>query len=180
MDQNDAGGPNPHLGRRSGGYGQFDGGQAALPGSPSRRGGGAGSPELRIKDQREKHVLREAVAGLLPERLYHREKFAFMAPPAHADEEKLQKLDQLVAAHLSREAIETSGLLDPEGVAQLLTRHRNPETPAAEKVQLDAMVNHLLGVQILHKLFVQTDVPAQARQAADARGWHVSEPAQVF
>ena len=137
-------------------------------------------PELRIKDQREKHVLREAVAGLLPERLYHREKFAFMAPPAHADEEKLQKLDQLVAAHLSREAIETSGLLDPEGVAQLLERHRNPETPAAEKVQLDAMVNHLLGVQILHKLFVQTDVPAQARQAADARGWHVSEPAQVF
>ena len=137
-------------------------------------------PDLRIKDQREKHVLREAVAGLLPERLYHREKFAFMAPPAHADEEKLQKLDQLVAAHLSREAIETCGLLDPEGVAQLLERHRNPETPAAEKVQLDAMVNHLLGVQILHKLFVQTDVPAQARQAADARGWHVSEPAQVF
>ena len=137
-------------------------------------------PDLRIKDQREKHVLREAVAGLLPERLYHREKFAFMAPPAHADEEKLHKLDQLVAAHLSREAIETCGLLDPEGVAQLLERHRNPETPAAEKVQLDAMVNHLLGVQILHKLFVQTDVPAQARQAADARGWHVSEPAQVF
>ena len=137
-------------------------------------------PELRIKDQREKHVLREAVAGLLPERLYHREKFAFMAPPAHADEEKLQKLDQLVATHLSREAIETCGLLDPEGVEQLLERHRNPETPAAEKVQLDAMVNHLLGVQILHKLFVQTDVPAQARQAAEARGWHVSEPAQVF
>ena len=125
-------------------------------------------------------MLREAVAGLLPERLYHREKFAFMAPPAHADEEKLQKLDQLVAAHLSREAIETCGLLDPEGVEQLLARHRNPDTPAAEKVQLDAMVNHLLGVQILHKLFVQTDVPAQARQAADARGWHVSEPAQVF
>ena len=137
-------------------------------------------PELRIKDQREKHVLREAVAGLLPERLYHREKFAFMAPPAHADDAKLQKLDQLVAAHLSREAIETCGLLDPAGVEQLLERHRNPETPAAERVQLDAMVNHLLGVQILHKLFVQTDVPAQARQAADARGWHVREPVQVF
>jgi asparagine synthase (glutamine-hydrolysing) len=137
-------------------------------------------PELRIKDQREKHVLREAVAGLLPERLYHREKFAFMAPPAHADDDKLQKLDQLVQAHLSQEAIEACGLLDPEGVQELLKRHRSAETPAHERVQLDAMVNHLLGVQILHKLFVQTDVPAQAQQAADARGWHVREPAQVF
>ena len=137
-------------------------------------------PELRIKDQREKHVLREAVAGLLPERLYHREKFAFMAPPAHADDEKLQKLDQLVEMHLSQEAIEACGLLDPEGVQQLLERHRNAETPAYERVQLDAMVNHLLGVQILHKLFVQTDVPSQARQAADARGWQVREPAKVF
>ena len=137
-------------------------------------------PELRIKDQREKHVLREAVAGLLPERLYHREKFAFMAPPAHADDEKLQKLDQLVQMHLSQESIEACGLLDPEGVQQLLERHRNAETPAHERVQLDAMVNHLLGVQILHKLFVQTDVPSQARQAADARGWQVREPAKVF
>ena len=39
-------------------------------------------PELRIKDQREKHVPREAVAGLLPERLYHREKFALMTDPS--------------------------------------------------------------------------------------------------
>lgn len=35
----------------------------------------------RIRERREKHVLREAMKGLLPKVLYEREKFAFMAPP---------------------------------------------------------------------------------------------------
>ncbi|RPF77077.1 MAG: asparagine synthase (glutamine-hydrolyzing) [Synechococcus sp. TMED155] len=136
-------------------------------------------PELRIHGHREKHVLREAVAGLLPERLYNREKFAFMAPPAHADDKKLEQLQVLIDTYLNQEALERSGLLSPLGVQQLLQRHADPRTPAAEMVQLDAMVNHLLGVQILHKLFVEADLPAQARQAADSRGWHVLERTTV-
>src|SRR5690606_19241101 len=42
-------------------------------------------PSLRIKGTTEKYVLREAMKGLLPRRLYEREKVAFMAPPAHSD-----------------------------------------------------------------------------------------------
>ena len=38
-------------------------------------------PNLRIHGNVEKYVLREAVRGVLPEVLYKREKFAFMAPP---------------------------------------------------------------------------------------------------
>src|SRR5690606_40743325 len=45
-------------------------------------------PEHRIKGRIEKWVLREAMKGILPEVLYKREKFAFMAPPAHTDEKK--------------------------------------------------------------------------------------------
>ena len=39
-------------------------------------------PSLRIHGRTEKYVLREAMKGLLPDTLYKREKFAFMAPPA--------------------------------------------------------------------------------------------------
>lgn len=42
-------------------------------------------PSMRIHGRTEKYVLREAMKGLLPETLYKREKFAFMAPPAHTD-----------------------------------------------------------------------------------------------
>ena len=37
------------------------------------------APDLRIREGRKKHVLREAMKGLLPEELYNRKKFAFMA-----------------------------------------------------------------------------------------------------
>jgi asparagine synthase (glutamine-hydrolysing) len=128
-------------------------------------------PELRIKGKTEKYVLREAMRGLLPEQLYRREKFAFMAPPAHADPEKRAAMQVLADRHLSPEAIEQAGLLDPAGVAALFARHDDPATSPATRVQLDAVINHLIGVQIMHQLFVAADVPAQARELADRLGW---------
>lgn len=129
-------------------------------------------PHLRIKGNKEKYVLREAMKGLLPEVLYKREKFAFMAPPAHTDPEKWQAVEQLAAQFLSREAIAKAGLLDYDAVAAMFARHEDPAVPVEEKVQLDAIINHLLGVQVLHHHFVETDVPAQAQQRADELGWH--------
>lgn len=131
-------------------------------------------PELRIKGKTEKYVLREAMKGLLPEVLYKREKFAFMAPPAHTDETKWQQMMKLADKYLSDAAIEEAGLLDKAGVQALFARHDLPETTAAEKVQMDAVINHLLGVQILHRHFVATDVPQQAAARAEELGWRVA------
>ena len=133
-------------------------------------------PELRIKGKTEKYVLREAMAGLLPEVLYKREKFAFMAPPAHTEPEKWAQMKQLADDYLSDEAIEAAGLLSPEGVRALFARHDDPKTTDAERVQMDAVINHLLGVQMLHRMFVAADVPAQARQQAERLGWRVLMP----
>ena len=129
-------------------------------------------PELRIKGKTEKYVLREAMAGLLPEVLYRREKFAFMAPPAHTEPQKWQQMKQLAEAYLSDEAIAEAGLLSSSGVRALFARHEDPATSDAERVQLDAVINHLLGVQMLHRLFIAADIPAQARTMADQLGWH--------
>ena len=131
-------------------------------------------PTLRIKGRTEKYVLREAMRGLLPTVLYEREKFAFMAPPAHTDPKKWAAMRALADAHLSTSAVGDTGLLDPEGVKALFTLHENPETETAVQVQLDAVINHLLGVQILYRDFIAKDIPKFALQRAEQLGWSVN------
>lgn len=128
-------------------------------------------PPLRIKGRTEKYVLREAMRGLLPRRLYEREKVAFMAPPAHADAAKWAAMQRLAGEYLGDAAIRAAGLLDPGGVRDVFALHAAPGTTPATRTQLDAMVNHLLSVQILHKHFIATDVPREARERARAGGW---------
>ena len=128
-------------------------------------------PSLRIHGRTEKYVLREAMQGLLPEVLYKREKFAFMAPPAHTDPRKWAAVQSLAAHHLNPSAIADAGVLDHAGVQALFALHEAPETGTATQVQLDASINHLLGVQILHRHFVAGDIPRQARETAERLGW---------
>jgi asparagine synthase (glutamine-hydrolysing) len=130
-------------------------------------------PTMRIRGKTEKYVLREAMKGLLPTVLYEREKFAFMAPPAHTDPKKWQAMKALADQYLNEEAIQSAGLLSVEGVKNLFDLHENPDTSAATQVQLDAVINHMMSVQILHHHFIETDVPKQAHQKALALGWIV-------
>jgi asparagine synthase (glutamine-hydrolysing) len=129
-------------------------------------------PTLRIKGRTEKYVLREAMKGVLPRVLYEREKFAFMAPPAHSDPKKWAAMKALADRYLSDQAIAEAGLLDPEGVRQLFELHESEDTPASTQVQLDAVINHMIGVQVLHEHFVAADIPQIARRRAESLGWH--------
>jgi asparagine synthase (glutamine-hydrolysing) len=128
-------------------------------------------PTMRIKGRTEKYVLREAMKGLLPRTLYEREKFAFMAPPAHTDPKKWQAMKDLAEIYLSDTAIEKAGILDNEGVKAIFARQEDEATEAATQVQLDAVINHMIGIQILHKLFIEQDIPQLARQKAEQLGW---------
>jgi asparagine synthase (glutamine-hydrolysing) len=128
-------------------------------------------PSMRIHGRTEKYVLREAMKGLLPETLYKREKFAFMAPPAHTDPKKWAAMKALADRHLNPESIEAAGLLDAEGVKALFKLHESPDTSGATQTQLDAVINHMIGVQVLHEQFVATDIPALARKKAVELGW---------
>ncbi len=128
-------------------------------------------PSMRIKGRTEKYVLREAMKGVLPKVLYEREKFAFMAPPAHTDPKKWAAMHALADQYLAKDKIEAAGLLDVGGVAALFELHQNANTSASTQVQLDAVINHMLGVQILHEQFVAADIPRQARAKARELGW---------
>ncbi len=128
-------------------------------------------PQYRIKGRTEKWVLREAMKGILPEVLYKREKFAFMAPPAHTDETKGRQMKELADRYLNEEAIAEAGLLSHAGVERLFEVHQHADTTIAEKVQIDAIINHLIGVQVLHRQFVATNISDKAEQMAQRLGW---------
>ena len=126
---------------------------------------------MRIRGKREKYVLREAMKGLLPKVLYEREKFAFMAPPAHTDPAKWSALKSLADHYLSPKAIADAGVLDSEGVKDVFAAHESPDASGATQNRLDAVINHLLGVQILHEHFIAANIPRKARERAEALGW---------
>jgi asparagine synthase (glutamine-hydrolysing) len=110
-------------------------------------------PELRIHGTTEKWVLREAVKGVLPETLYKRQKFAFMAPPAHTDERKTQQVNELASRFLAPGALDKAGLFDASQVATFLEGYRADQHPVS-LVRKDAVLNHLLCLQILHDQLV--------------------------
>jgi asparagine synthase (glutamine-hydrolysing) len=128
-------------------------------------------PGMRIHGRTEKYVLREAMRGLLPDVLYRREKFAFMAPPAHTDAKKRAAMQRLADRYLGDEAIADAGILDPEGVRAVFALHAAENATPATRVQLDAIINHLIGVQILHRQFVAADLPRRALESANELGW---------
>jgi asparagine synthase (glutamine-hydrolysing) len=134
-------------------------------------------PRYRIKGTTEKYVLREAMKGVLPEELYKREKFAFMAPPAHTDPHKHLALKELSGEYLNPKRLEEDGLLDPLGVSSMMTLHEDDKTPWNQLVQLDALMNHMLGVQILKDQLVNQDIPGLARKQAEKLGWSAYERA---
>jgi asparagine synthase (glutamine-hydrolysing) len=111
-------------------------------------------PAMRIRDGVEKWVLREAMRGVLPEVLYKREKFAFMAPPAHTDVKKQALLDELIKQTLSDEQLDAFGFLDKDRVKAFLDK-RATETDHTVHVRNDIILNHMLGLHVLHQKFVE-------------------------
>jgi asparagine synthase (glutamine-hydrolysing) len=114
-------------------------------------------PHFRIKGNTEKWVLREAMKNILPETLYKREKFAFMAPPGHTEKKKQQAIEELIATFMNEEMIIEAGLFDVGRLTAFLNEYRNDEDPVS-LVRKDALLNHLLGLHIIYKLFMKQEV----------------------
>lgn len=111
-------------------------------------------PSVRIKGNIEKWVLREAMKEILPEVLYNREKFAFMAPPAHTSENKSKAVDALIHRFLSPDKIKNAGVFDSGRIHKFLTEYKADRDPVS-LVRKDALLNHLLGIQIMQEQFVE-------------------------
>ncbi len=131
-------------------------------------------PLHRIKGRSEKYVLKEAMKGLLPETLYKREKFAFMAPPATTNKDKWQAMMKLASRYLTEDRVASTGLLDWANLQDTMQELSSDKTSRARRVQLDAMINHIIGVEILHDKFISEDVPKRAAEKAREVGWSLA------
>ncbi|MBU2913096.1 asparagine synthase (glutamine-hydrolyzing) [Reichenbachiella agariperforans] len=110
-------------------------------------------PHYRIKGNTEKWVLREAMKDILPTVLYEREKFAFMSPPAHTEENKKNALNELIEEYLNEDALRHAGIFDTGRLKRFITEYQNDKDPVS-LVRKDALVNHILGLQILQNQFI--------------------------
>lgn len=110
-------------------------------------------PKFRIRGNIEKYVLREAMKEILPETLYKREKFAFMAPPGHTGDKKKSALHNLIDTYLSPDNIKNTGLFD-EARLTLFIKEYKADTDPVSLVRKDALINHLLGLHILNEHFM--------------------------
>jgi asparagine synthase (glutamine-hydrolysing) len=77
-------------------------------------------PRLKLKGRREKHILREAVDGLLPAEIARRPKHALRAPFRECLRDALP---EFAAEMLSPEAVRRKGYFEPPAVADLRERH---------------------------------------------------------
>lgn len=122
-------------------------------------------PDIRIRGGVEKWVLREAMRDVLPRELYEREKFAFMAPPAHTDADKRAAVERLADRWLTRERIDDAGFFSADKVHQCV-QSAWQETDVAVARRNDIVINHLLQLHILHGQMVQGELPPESDDAA--------------
>jgi asparagine synthase (glutamine-hydrolysing) len=111
-------------------------------------------PDMRINGNTEKWVLREAMKHILPERLYSREKFAFMAPPGHTEEKKRLALQELIDTHMNQDSVRKAGLCDPDRLENFVREYK-ADTDPVSLTRKDALMNHLIGLHILHEQFIE-------------------------
>lgn len=111
-------------------------------------------PGLRIREGTEKWVLREALRHAMPDFLYRKRKFAFMAPPAHRSVSQSERLSRLTTKYLTSDRIAEAGICSPERTRRFLAEVPSGADRQAAANEHDKIHNHLLGLHILHDLFV--------------------------
>ncbi|GAM05932.1 asparagine synthase (glutamine-hydrolyzing) [Novosphingobium sp. MBES04] len=108
-------------------------------------------PQVRVRGGVEKWVVREAMKHVLPRVLYEREKFAFMAPPAHTDAKKTAEIDKLIARWLSPERLGAKGLFDPAKLGAAIADYRASDDHA-QNTRMDIILNHAIGLHAVEEL----------------------------
>lgn len=111
-------------------------------------------PFLRIHGNTEKWVLREAMKNIIPETLYKREKFAFMAPPSHTDPKKQKGLQALMDQYMDEDTLQSAKIFDADRLKAFIAAYK-VDTDPISLTRKDALINHILGLHILWHHFIK-------------------------
>jgi asparagine synthase (glutamine-hydrolysing) len=113
-------------------------------------------PRVRMKGLCEKHILRRAMRGILPEEIRLRQKRGTVAPVAHW---LRAPLPEFAADALSQRRLAETGYFVPHTVHMLLERHQSGDADHSRELFT------VLGLQLWHELFVAA-APGAAAPAA--------------
>ncbi len=102
-------------------------------------------PALKMRGLHEKHILRQALKGALPEEILKRRKRGLSAPfwPWQ------YRLPEFVVEALSESQLHTKGYFNPHSVRHMLKQHQNGHA------QFGRELIGILNVQLWHDLFLQ-------------------------
>jgi asparagine synthase (glutamine-hydrolysing) len=101
-------------------------------------------PRVKMKWLREKHILRRAMAGILPADIVKRKKFPMQIP---TDVWLRGDLPAFAEELLSEAALRDTGYFSPRRVRVIRQRHREGTE------NLGQVLSAVLGVQVWHDLF---------------------------
>jgi asparagine synthase (glutamine-hydrolysing) len=107
---------------------------------------------MKIKGMREKHVLREAVKDVVIEPVYNREKHPFATPPAASNDDPMFVFARDV---LAGPEFESQPVFEPIAARAFLDDAA--DLPAAERGQVDAVVQRMLSTTLLCERFKLTE-----------------------
>jgi asparagine synthase (glutamine-hydrolysing) len=82
------------------------------------------SPDAKLKGLREKHILREAAKGLLPDSVIERQKQPYRAPDSSSFTGPGMDEQAYVSEMLSERAVTATGMFDPAAVSRLYGKCR--------------------------------------------------------
>jgi asparagine synthase (glutamine-hydrolysing) len=115
---------------------------------------------------RDKHILREAMKGYLPETIVRRPKFAYQAPEIRAFFRKKNQPSVLIDQYLCDRALNGTGLFDTNLVGRLLNKIQGSELDRLGTRDNMAFVQ-ILSTQILFEQLIKNDVRQEAVKQAE-------------
>jgi asparagine synthase (glutamine-hydrolysing) len=113
-----------------------------------------------MRGLREKALLRDALRGRLPDSIRLRQKRPFYTPIRSWFFG--EKAPAYVGDLLGEDALRRAGLFDPAVVTAMRREIRDVPEPLLRRVQLEWILILVLGMQILHQLFVQDFDPGRS------------------
>lgn len=116
---------------------------------------------LQMDQLREKHVLREAFAGLLPEAARVEKKNPFFADNWRALSRTRPGRERF-EHHLSRAGLARTGIFNPSFVQLVRAIWALSPRRSVLHARLDVLIGVIWGVQVLHEMLVERTIPGAA------------------
>jgi asparagine synthase (glutamine-hydrolysing) len=128
------------------------------------------SPTLKMKVLDQKHLLKRAAQGLIPESILSRPKQPYRAPEGKSF---FSSQETYVQEMLSPEAIQQYRIFNPQAVSSLVAKFKNGR---ANSTKDNMALVSVLSTQILLNQFISSPTQAIQRQQSATLGCEFTEP----